>query len=349
MKPMTADATSSARFWGIENFEELCMEWVHSLELRLVSHISRAFQRMRLTELCNEEDLTGVDILEGISLESWKPDRQSDRCNACVKKFRPWYRRKHHCRVCGEIYCSKCLQYRYVRVPWIGVALTMACTWCCDTSSVVVVEPKTPENQLPKTSLPSMMPVTAAHKRLHKPGPMLLPPRTMPTHGVVTVQFKNTTSIKPLVSPILTARSTHERLNHLCASLCDAMDCGYGAIVLSTPPSIAVVAHKGLTAVMHTDAFRLICTRAMKLGRICCVNQDDQLFQFCGTAPLVAKKDDAIGCLLVLDTAQKTMENPSHVLEHYARIVLDILALSGRIKTTTNVQHKLISIRSSTK
>lgn len=37
----------------------------------------------------------------------WMPDSVSKECYDCGEKFTT-FRRKHHCRVCGQIFCSKC-------------------------------------------------------------------------------------------------------------------------------------------------------------------------------------------------------------------------------------------------
>ncbi|KAF0698893.1 Aste57867_10517 [Aphanomyces stellatus] len=333
---------------------------------------------MRFTDVFNEEDLDGIDILHGISVDDWKPDAASDRCNACVKKFRPFYRRKHHCRVCGEIYCSKCLQFRYVRVPWIGIALTTVCVWCCDQKAVAD-EPKsfeffrqkalpTPQHGAPPlSSTLSFMPPSSTP--YHPPRPMAppvratratsqLPPPQDPPRSLLTIQFKSK-PVKPLVSPISSSRggipfsnqfTSEDRLQHMCTLLCEAMECAYGAIVVTTAPTTTVVlAHQGLAAYTHSDAFRLICTRAMQLGRICCVNQHDQTFQFCGTAPLVHRDSrETIGCLVVLDRQHRALVNPSHVLQHYARVVMDCLHQGYKKGETGPTTTKLISLRSTT-
>ena len=41
-------------------------------------------------------------------LPYWVPDMQRQECQACGKGFGP-FTRKHHCRMCGEIFCSACL------------------------------------------------------------------------------------------------------------------------------------------------------------------------------------------------------------------------------------------------
>lgn len=37
----------------------------------------------------------------------WMPDNKSRECYDCTQKFNT-FRRKHHCRLCGQIFCSKC-------------------------------------------------------------------------------------------------------------------------------------------------------------------------------------------------------------------------------------------------
>lgn len=35
------------------------------------------------------------------------PDSTAKECYDCCQKFSA-FRRKHHCRLCGQIFCSKC-------------------------------------------------------------------------------------------------------------------------------------------------------------------------------------------------------------------------------------------------
>ncbi len=37
----------------------------------------------------------------------WMPDVVSTECYECGMKFST-FKRRHHCRICGQIFCSKC-------------------------------------------------------------------------------------------------------------------------------------------------------------------------------------------------------------------------------------------------
>src|SRR5262245_46985131 len=37
----------------------------------------------------------------------WMPDSRGKECYECQEKFTT-FRRRHHCRICGQIFCSRC-------------------------------------------------------------------------------------------------------------------------------------------------------------------------------------------------------------------------------------------------
>mmetsp|Transcript_4618 Transcript_4618/g.13264 ORF Transcript_4618/g.13264 Transcript_4618/m.13264 type:complete len:721 (-) Transcript_4618:1058-3220(-) len=58
----------------------------------------------------------GGDLL---SLEppTWVPDSHAGACTTCSQPFRPWARGRHHCRLCGKIFCSMCCSQRVLLPP----------------------------------------------------------------------------------------------------------------------------------------------------------------------------------------------------------------------------------------
>ncbi|XP_023318163.1 1-phosphatidylinositol 3-phosphate 5-kinase isoform X2 [Trichogramma pretiosum] len=60
----------------------------------------------------------------------WMPDNVSKQCYECGERFTT-FRRRHHCRICGQIFCSKCCSDE---VPGKIMGVTgdlRVCTYCC--------------------------------------------------------------------------------------------------------------------------------------------------------------------------------------------------------------------------
>jgi hypothetical protein len=51
-----------------------------------------------------------VDVNSLMDYQSWQID--SSQCNGCLKPF-TFFLRKHHCRVCMQIFCHDCCHYNY--------------------------------------------------------------------------------------------------------------------------------------------------------------------------------------------------------------------------------------------
>lgn len=61
----------------------------------------------------------------------WVPDKQSGRCSACQCSWTVTNRR-HHCRKCGDVFCSKCA-FKFIPIPQIGkLTPTRVCNKCFD-------------------------------------------------------------------------------------------------------------------------------------------------------------------------------------------------------------------------
>ena len=60
----------------------------------------------------------------------WMPDSVSKECYECNYKFTT-LRRRHHCRICGQIFCSRCC-HQQVPGKLMGYSGDLrACTYCC--------------------------------------------------------------------------------------------------------------------------------------------------------------------------------------------------------------------------
>lgn len=65
--------------------------------------------------------------------DQWVKDKERNGCNLCMRNFRSW-RRKHHCRMCGEVVCSECSVLRSVELPVVGQSKLRLCKACISTA-----------------------------------------------------------------------------------------------------------------------------------------------------------------------------------------------------------------------
>lgn len=94
-------------------------------------------ERLRSLSSCNAENTNvqlksadNVDILK--NRDFWMPDNLVKVCFNCEELF-TMYRRKHHCRICGQIFCHACSNYSidgsYIHLP---SGLVRVCRLCYD-------------------------------------------------------------------------------------------------------------------------------------------------------------------------------------------------------------------------
>ena len=72
----------------------------------------------------------GVPLLPvPVEKSSWAHDHSASHCKLCTDKF-TLFRRRHHCRSCGEIFCASCSSTK-LSYPWLDITeKTRACRVC---------------------------------------------------------------------------------------------------------------------------------------------------------------------------------------------------------------------------
>ncbi|KDN36771.1 hypothetical protein K437DRAFT_260021 [Tilletiaria anomala UBC 951] len=66
---------------------------------------------------------------EGLSKKFWMADENVKECRECLSYFTP-FRRKHHCRLCGQIYCSRCASHIIPGVRFANDGMIRVCNFC---------------------------------------------------------------------------------------------------------------------------------------------------------------------------------------------------------------------------
>ncbi|GJQ83295.1 putative translation initiation factor IF-2, N-terminal region [Trypoxylus dichotomus] len=61
----------------------------------------------------------------------WMPDSVSKECYECCEKFTT-FRRRHHCRVCGQIFCAQCCNGQIPGKLFGCTGYLRGCTYCCN-------------------------------------------------------------------------------------------------------------------------------------------------------------------------------------------------------------------------
>lgn len=76
----------------------------------------------------------------------WVPDSHTDRCTACKTLF-TLINRKHHCRICGRIFCSECLPYMQSLPSMHETYTTPSHVKCCYKCRTNILDSKNNKNQ----------------------------------------------------------------------------------------------------------------------------------------------------------------------------------------------------------
>ena len=100
-----------------------------------------------------------VKALSASNDSLWMPDKICKVCYNCEDPF-TMYRRRHHCRMCGQIFCDRCSS-QYIDgslVPGLGPGLHRSCQLCHDISVKVRSQSNKDSKQL---------------RRVHQSGPNL--------------------------------------------------------------------------------------------------------------------------------------------------------------------------------
>ncbi|KAF5384947.1 hypothetical protein D9615_001145 [Tricholomella constricta] len=73
---------------------------------------------------------------EGLSRDYWMDDENCKECYDCKSVFTTW-RRKHHCRICGQIFCSRCASNIIKGSRFGQDGMVRVCNLCLEKLAIV--------------------------------------------------------------------------------------------------------------------------------------------------------------------------------------------------------------------
>jgi len=83
-------------------------------ESSIVAHAQHRLNMAVLNDISLVIDSQNIAKQTLVLQENWVPDEQRPSCSICSRKFHFMCRRRHHCRLCGDVVCKTCYVTRSV-------------------------------------------------------------------------------------------------------------------------------------------------------------------------------------------------------------------------------------------
>ncbi|GAB9463623.1 hypothetical protein Gpo141_00001076 [Globisporangium polare] len=93
---------------------------------RVLQHMARGVGRIK-----NAVDAYTMSLrLEMLRNTRWVRNTERAECVCCYRRFHQLTRRRHHCRLCGDVICRDCSVYKDADLPTIGPTILRICKLC---------------------------------------------------------------------------------------------------------------------------------------------------------------------------------------------------------------------------
>lgn len=95
--------------------------------------MQRVLQQLALGigRLGNAVDAFNMSLrLEALRSARWVENTERTQCVVCCRRFHQLTRRRHHCRLCGDVICRDCSVYKDADLPNLGPMVLRICALC---------------------------------------------------------------------------------------------------------------------------------------------------------------------------------------------------------------------------
>ncbi|KAK5642357.1 hypothetical protein RI129_008524 [Pyrocoelia pectoralis] len=130
-KPPDNVAQESLPTWAIETTQENCdagNDYYYQVDVnegRSLPNVLKRISNLLALKSTNLQAYSDTELKQ-----YWMPDSVSKECYECGEKFTT-FRRRHHCRVCGQIFCSQCCNQQIPGKIFGCTGDLRVCTYCC--------------------------------------------------------------------------------------------------------------------------------------------------------------------------------------------------------------------------
>ncbi|ETL39679.1 hypothetical protein L916_09004 [Phytophthora nicotianae] len=189
------------------------------------AQLPMASRRAKLRALCAkiarlEEVLTSRRLSQSLLVNAphWVHNRERLGCRICDAKF-GLSRRRHHCRLCGEVCCSECCPKMDVALPDVGSTSVRVCIGCVQKRRKSCESATSASSA--STMVSSLSPIKGAS--LNTPPPPGHPALRSASSSPSDYHLSSSSSYSSATSSFTTASSLGERKHSLASSVFQKM------------------------------------------------------------------------------------------------------------------------------
>lgn len=319
-------------------------------------------RRVKLQTLQMMYFLEGGLLMVGnlLQTDAWVNDELRTHCSVCVQQFLP-FRRRHHCRTCGEVVCGGCSSQRAIRLTDMNVECeTRVCTFCiirATDTSIKANETALRETSMQRLSTVSVLSLASTAVRRDKQFTLLSAESDLTTGSIVQlwpqpVPVNETARLNVARHSTIRSPEADPTMMLLVNIVARTLECPAAFIGIMEDSSLWVKASVGLDErITHIPRDGCVCAHTVMQD--CTMIVDDtsadkhfhagghtvgssSMRYYAGTPIHVRGHGIGVVCALDTEPHAKTTDAMKSTLEAVANIVSEVLEQRVASEATMN-------------